>query len=86
MVRIDQNQFQSSKLSTVFTEIFFIIKLFNFNIVLTVHIDDDGEWKEYYEDDWIWGEEASGDESNTSEYEENEDDDGSGSGSGDKGI
>ena len=54
--------------------------------MLTVHIDDDGECKEYYEDDWIWGEEASGDESTSSEYEENEDDDGSGSGSGDKGI
>ena len=39
--------------------------------------------KEYYEDDWIWGEEASGEEA--VEETEDEDDDGSGSGSGDKG-
>ena len=84
MVRIDQNQFQSSKLSTVFTEIFFVVKLLIITLC-SMCIDDDGECKEYYEDDWIWGEEASGDESNSSEYEENEDDDGSGSGSGDKG-
>ena len=41
--------------------------------------------KEYYEDDWIWGEEASGEEE-TETTEEDEDEDGSGSGSGDKGT
>ena len=43
----------------------------------------DDTCKEYYEDDWIWGEEASGEEA--VEETEDGDDDGSGSGSGDKG-
>ena len=51
------------------------------NLIFLIILDD--TCKEYYEDDWIWGEEASGEEA--VEETEDDNDDGSGSGSGDKG-
>lgn len=55
-------------------------------MTLLLYFSEDGETecKEYYDDYWIFGEEASG-EGETPEYEKDEENEGSGSGSGEKG-